>query len=221
MVSVLPESATLTTGEKMSKAEFLCRWEALPGLKFAELIEGVVFVPSPLSLNHGERDSTIIGWLCYYAFRTPGCHVGNNTTWEMLESVPQPDVHLRIEPEHGGQSSVIGKYPVGAPELAVEICLTSTEVDFGPKLRLYERAGVREYITLELLAKRIVWRVLRDRVYQALEPDADQVFRSIVFPGLWLDQDAFWRNDGTRMLATLEAGLATAEHQEFAARLRR
>ncbi|HEY6344841.1 MAG TPA: Uma2 family endonuclease [Bryobacteraceae bacterium] len=220
MVSVLPESATLITGEKMSKAEFLCRWEALPEIKVAELIEGVVFVPSPVSVDHGERNSGMDLLLGYYAAMTPGCAVGTNATWEMLESVPQPDVHLRIQPEHGRQSSVSGKYPVGAPELAVEICLTSTEVDFGPKLRLYERAGVREYITVELLAKRIVWRVLRDRVYQALEPDADGVLRSIVFPGLWLDQEAFWRNDGTRMLATLEAGLATAEHQEFAARLR-
>jgi Uma2 family endonuclease len=221
MVSVLPESATLITGEKMSKAEFLCRWEALPEIKLAELIEGVVFVPSPLSLNHGERDSRIIWWVAHYALSTPGCQVGNNTTWEMLESVPQPDVHLRIEPEYGGQSSVVGKYPVGSPELAVEVCLTSTEVDFGPKLRLYRGAGVREYITVELLAKRIVWRVLRDGVYQALVPDAGGVFRSLVFPGLWLDQEAFWRNDGARMLATLEAGLATPEHKEFAARLRR
>jgi hypothetical protein len=221
MVSDYPKSATLITGEKMTKAEFLCRWEALPEIKLAELIEGVVFVPSPVSIDHGERNSGIDLLLGYYAAMTPGCAVGTNATWEMLESVPQPDVHLRIQPEHGGQSSVVGKYPVGAPELAVEICLTSTEVDFGPKLRLYQRAGVREYITVELLAKRIVWRVLRDDVYHALEPDADGVFRSIVFPGLWLDQNAFWRNDGTRMLATLEAGLATPEHKEFAVRLRR
>jgi Uma2 family endonuclease len=221
MVSDYPKSATLTTGEKMGKAEFLCRWEALPELKFAELIDGVVFVPWPVSIDHGARNSRMDLLLGYYAAMTPGCEVATNTTWEMEESVPQPDVHLRIEPGYGGQSSVVGKYAVGAPELAAEICLTSTEIDFGPKLRLYQRAGVREYITVEILAKRIIWRVLRDGVYHALEPDADQVFRSIVFPGLWLDQDAFWRNDGARMLATLEAGLATPEHKEFAARLRR
>ena len=53
MVSAPPESATLITGEKMSKAEFLCRWEALPEVKLAELIEGVVFVPSPVSSGSG------------------------------------------------------------------------------------------------------------------------------------------------------------------------
>jgi Uma2 family endonuclease len=142
-------------------------------------------------------------------------------TWSMLQSLPQPDVYLRILPECGGQSSDGPRFSNGAPELAVEICLTSTEVDFGPKLRLYQRAGVREYITVELLPKRIVWRVLQNNAYQAIQPDADGVMRSIVFPGLWLDVDAFWRNDGARMLATLEAGLATPEHGEFVARLRR
>jgi Uma2 family endonuclease len=107
----------------------------------------------------------------------------------------------------------------GAPELAVEVCLTSTEVDFGPKLRLDQRAAVREYITIELLRKRIVWRILRDKSYSALEPDPDGIYRSITFPGLWLDRDAFWRNDSARRMDTLHAGLATTEHQEFAARL--
>jgi Uma2 family endonuclease len=220
-MATLIESATLATGERMDKAEFLCRWEALPELKRAELIEGVVFVPSPVSIDHGERNSGMDLLLGYYAAMTPGCAVGTNATWDMLESVPQPDVHLRIQPEHGGQSSVSGKYPVGAPELAVEICLTSTEVDFGPKLRLYRRAGVREYITVELLAKRIVWRVLRDGAYYGLDPDPGGVLHSTVFPGLWLDQDAFWANDAARMLATLQAGLASEEHTAFAAHLRR
>ncbi|MBV8846198.1 MAG: Uma2 family endonuclease [Bryobacterales bacterium] len=223
MVSPLVEPATLTTGEKMDRTEFLCRWEALPELKSAELIGGVVFVASPVSLHHGERDSTVIWWLRHYAIATPGCEVGNNTTWWMLEDAPQPDAHLRIRPEFGGQASIASnpRYLAGAPELAVEVCLTSTEVDFGPKLQLYRRAGVREYITIELFAQRIIWRILRDRIYYALEADPDNVFRSITFPGLWLNRDAFWRNDGAGLLAALQAGLATPEHEEFVARLRR
>jgi hypothetical protein len=149
----------------MDRTEFLSRWEALPALKCAELIEGVVFVPSPVTLDHGERDSSIIWWLGHYSIATPGCEVGNNTTWWMLSDAPQPDVHLRIRPECGGQSSVSSdpRYLTGAPELAVEVCLTSTEVDFGPKLKLYQRAGVKEYISIVLLPpRRIVWRILRD-----------------------------------------------------------
>ena len=67
----------------------------------------------------------------------------------MLDNAPQPDAYLRILPSHGGQSGDEARYCTGAPELAVEICLTSTEVDFGPKRKLYQRAGVREYITIE------------------------------------------------------------------------
>jgi Uma2 family endonuclease len=221
MVSPLVEPATLTTGEKMDRTEFLRRWDALPELKLAELIEGVVFVASPVSRDHSDADSTI-GWLLkHYANATPNCDSGHNASWKMLESMPQPDLHLRIRPESGGQSSDGPRFFEGAPELAIEICLSSTEVDFGSKLRLYRRAGVREYITIEFAPKRIVWRILQGDSYYSLEPDADGVFRSITFPGLWLDRDAFWRNDGGRLLATLHAGLTSAEHQEFLARLRR
>jgi Uma2 family endonuclease len=221
MVSPLVEPATLTTGEKMDRTEFLRRWDALPELKLAELIEGVVFVASPVSRDHSDAGVRIGGWLWNYASVTPGCESGHNASWEMLRSMPQPDLHLRIRPESGGQSSDGPRFFEGAPELAVEICLSSTEVDFGPKLRLYRRAGVREYITIEFAPKRIVWRILRGNSYYALEPDADGVFRSITFPGLWLDRDAFWRKDGARLLATLQTGLTTAEHQEFVVRLRR
>jgi len=205
----------------MERTEFLCRWEALPELKCAELIEGVVFVASPVSRDHSDAGFTIGWWLKQYALATPGCDGGHNATWDMLGSMPQPDVHLRIRPDRGGQSSDGQRFFEGAPELAVEVCLTSTEVDFGPKLRLYRRARVREYITIELVPKRIVWRILRDNSYHALEPDAAGVFRSIAFPGLWLDLDAFWGNDAVRMLTTLQSGLATPEHQEFADGLRR
>ncbi|MBI4910300.1 MAG: Uma2 family endonuclease [Acidobacteria bacterium] len=208
----------LITGERMSREEFLARWEQLPGLKNAELIEGIVYVPSPVSLHHSDYALQAHGWLWTYAQATPGCVGGANGTWMMLESAPQPDAALRILPEHGGQSGTWGKYAAGAPELALEICVTSTEVDFGPKLALYQRAGVREYITLETLLPKITWRVLRDGSYLELPRDPDGVYRSTIFPGLWLDAEAFW-TQRPRLLEVLRQGLATPEHAEFAARL--
>ena len=101
------------------------------------------------------------------------------------------------------------------PELVVEICLTSTEVDFGPKLDLYQRAGVREYVTIEIFGKRIVWRVLEEGVYVPQKAPADGILRSRVFPGLWLDVAAFWDDNGPKMLPTLNAGLSTEDHQRF------
>jgi Uma2 family endonuclease len=150
MLSPVVRPPGLVTGERLTVEEFLRRWEDLPDLKNAELIDGVVYVPSPVSLDHGRLDSRIILWLAYYAQATPGCDNGNNSTWLMSGSAPQPDAYLQILPSHGGQSGIDGPLGAGAPELAVEICVTSTEVDVGPKLALSEgrRAGIHHRRTL-------------------------------------------------------------------------
>lgn len=133
----------------------------------------------------------------------------------MLGDAPQPGAFLRIRPDAGGQSRDGAKYFEGAPELIVEVSVTSTEVDFGPKRKLYQRAGVREYITVETLRKRLIWRALEGPEYVPIEALEDGIVRSRVFPGLWLDVAAFWNGDESRMLAALSQGLATREHRRF------
>jgi hypothetical protein len=49
MPSLVATATELVTGEQMTVEEFLHRWEELPDLKNAELIDGVVHVPSPVS----------------------------------------------------------------------------------------------------------------------------------------------------------------------------
>ena len=66
----------------------------------------------------------------------------------MLTDSPQPDVHLRISSGLGGTSKEKGKYLEGAPELIVEVCLSSTSYDLYEKLDLYRTAGVKEYLTV-------------------------------------------------------------------------
>jgi len=97
--------------------------------------------------------------------------------------------------------------------------VTSSEVDFGPKLALYQRAGVQEYITVEGLGRRMIWRVLENGVYVAQTLPPDGIVRSQVFAGLWLDVAAFWADDGAKVLAALNAGLASEDHQRFVERL--
>jgi Uma2 family endonuclease len=219
MLSPVVTATEFITGERMTAEEFLRRWEELPDLKNAELIDGIVHVPSPVGCQHGGLSSRIIWWIAYYKQATSGCEAGSRATWLMLGSVPQPDVYLRISPSHGGQSWNNGLYGGGAPELIAEVCDTSTEVDFGPKRKLYQRAGVREYITIETFGKRIVWRMLENGVYVSQEVPPDGILRSQVFPGLWLDVAAFWVEDGAKMLAALNAGLASEDHQKFVVRL--
>src|SRR5438034_6581107 len=111
----------LVDGQRLTVDEFLRRWEEQPNLKLAELIEGVVYLPSPVGYAHGSQHLLTAGWVMHYRARTPGCGGGNDSTWLMRGSAPQPDIHLRILPEYGGQSQVEKDLCVGAPELAAEI----------------------------------------------------------------------------------------------------
>ncbi|MBI3681510.1 MAG: Uma2 family endonuclease [Acidobacteria bacterium] len=210
----------LITGQRMDREEFLRVWEQLPDIKHAELIDGVVYVSSPISRDHGTFQLLVGYWLSQYAASTPVCEVGGESTWMMLESAPQPDVYLYLLPEFGGQSGYTPPYSEGAPELAVEICVSSTDYDFGPKLALYQRAGVKEYITVETFAKRITWRVLIEGSYVPIQPDADRILRSRTFPGLWLDETAFRTRDRAGLTACLQRGVVDAAHAAFLKRLR-
>src|SRR5271165_4740618 len=214
-MSSLTTPVRLVTGMRMSRDEFMRIWEALPELRFAELIEDIVYVASPISVDHDRIDMKVAVLAGNYADATPGCEPGHGGTWLMLTSAPQPDIMLRIGDEYGGQSTISGNYYSGAPELVIEISVTSRALDFGPKLALYQRAGVREYVTLEPSKRRITWRELIEGSYRELEPGVDTIYRSRVFPGLWLNVDALWALDGNALRAGLNAGLASPEHQQF------
>ena len=193
-------------GDRLSREEFLARWEQMPALKKAELIDGVVYMPSPVSLTHGDYDALSHLVFSLFAARTPGCKFLTNTTWLMLESAPQPDSCLCWLPASGKINTTDG-LATGLPDLIVEIALSSRSYDLGPKLALYQRAEVPEYVAALCEDERIEWRVLENGSYRLMPPDADGVFRSKVFPGLWLDSAAFWRKDRNKLLAVLEQGL--------------
>ena len=207
-------------GDRLSREEFLELWEKMPDLKFAELIDGVVYMPSPVSPEHGRLDFQMQALLGIYAARTGVCDGLSNATWLMLASAPQPDVVLRLRSEYGGKTEIASRLASGAPELVVEVTRSSRTLDLGPKLGLYERAGVIEYVAVLTESRRIEWRILASGSYRMLQTDSEGVFRSRVFPGLWVDHDAFWRDDSKRLLAVLEDGLASEECQAFLKRVR-
>ena len=207
-------------GDRFAREEFLARWERMPALKFAELIDGVVYLPSPVSIEHARRDHILQVWTGVYASHSGVVEVLANGTWLMAESAPQPDVALRLRPECGGQSRDMGKYPAGAPEFMAEVCGSTRSYDLGPKLALYERAGVREYLAVLLEERRLEWRVLGDRGFEMIQAEGAGIWRSPIFPGLWLDEMAFWRGDVPGVLAVLEQGIHSAEFARFRERQR-
>jgi Uma2 family endonuclease len=210
----------LEPGDRLDQPTFHARYEAMPEDTRAELIGGVVFMPSPLKRPHGRTHQIVNGWLLAYEGATPGVESLDNVT-NILgpESEPQPDACLRILPERGGQTRDEDDYVVGPPELVVEIASSTESIDLHAKRTDYEQAGVREYVVVALRQARVLWFVLREGRFQELAPAPDGSLRSEVFPGLWLDLAALLRHDLPRVLEVLRQGLATPEHAALAARL--
>lgn len=214
----------LENGAHLGAREFLRRYEAMPELKKAELINGIVYVASPVRLDqHGEPDNLIQGWLCNYSVATPGVKAATNATTRLgPDDVPQPDGLLRIVPECGGQARLDPKgYLLGAPELVAEVSASTASLDVRDKLTSYRRAGVREYVVWRTEDAAVDWWGLDEDEYRPLTADADGVLRSRVFPGLWLDTAALLAGDGARFMGVLRAGLESQEHAAFVAALSR
>lgn len=212
----------LEPGDRLTRDEFERRYSAMPNVKKAELIDGVVYMPSPVRLNrHGKPHSSMNFWLATYRAMTPLVEIGANSTVRLdMRNEPQPDVLLMIANRILGNATIsIDDYVEGAPELVAEISASSVSFDLHTKFDVYRRVGVKEYIVWRVEDNAIDWFVLRDGNYEQLPIDADGMARSEVFPGLWLDVQAMLRDDMKQVLATLNRGLATPEQAAFVARL--
>jgi hypothetical protein len=187
----------------------------------AELVGGIVYMPSPMRGDHGGTSQIVGGWLLHYRWKTRGIPGEDSVTVKLdPRREPQPDHVLRIPEEIGGQTRVDDEgYIVGAPEMVIEVARSSRHFDLKQKKADYERAGVREYIVVELDPDRINWFIRRGARFARLRPGPDGIYRSTVFPGLWLDPEALYAGDLDRLVRVLEQGLATPEHAAFAARL--
>ncbi len=229
----------LRNGDHLNADEFLRRYEAMPYLKKAELIEGVVYIPSPddpLSVQGGlpisspvsiENQSAphfdLIGWLAFYRSATLGTLGGDNGTIRLDQrNIPQPDALLLIRESHGGQSRIgDDDYLQGAPELVAEVAYSSVSKDLHEKAEIYRRNGAREYVVWRVEDRAIDWLILREGRYERLAPAEDGILRSEIFPGLWLDAEALLRGDLAAVFGAVQRGLATPEHPAFVERLRR
>ena len=214
MVTHQSKILPLENGDRLSRLEFERRYQAMSEVKKAELIEGRVYMASPVRIIHGQPHAYIMGWLGVYHAATPGTQFADNTTVRLdTDNEPQPDALLRME---RGQSQIdVDDYIQGAPELIVEIAASTASYDLQEKLQVYRRNGVQEYLVWQVGDKIFDWFRLRDGEYIKLQPDEQNTIKSEVFHGLWLTVDALLNNDLAEVLKTLQQGLDTIEHQEF------
>jgi Uma2 family endonuclease len=210
-------------GDHLDQATYHERYKAMPPGFRAELIGGVVIVPSPLLPEHAECHALVMGWLINYSIATPGTRVRDNATAILgPTSEPQPDAALIIDPGYGGQTGIAADgYATGPPELIVEVASSSASIDLHTKRRDYEQAGVLEYVVVVLRQRGVHWFVLHAGAYREATVEPGNIFTSTVFPGLWLDTAALFLNNGSLVMETLHRGLATPEHTAFVQQLQR
>lgn len=209
----------LRDGDRLTRAEFERRWDAMPDLNHAELLDGRVYLMPPVSIHHGESHFDINGWLFMYRAVTPGVTGADNASVRFDdENMPQPDGLLRRT--RGGNSQVDddGIYS-GPPELVVEVSRSSASYDLGIKLDVYRRSGVREYLVWRVDDEAVDWFALRPTGYEPLPVGADGIVRSEVFPGLWLDPAALVAGDAAALLRAAQLGHGSPEHTAFVKRL--
>ncbi|HTU19761.1 MAG TPA: Uma2 family endonuclease [Gemmataceae bacterium] len=222
IVQGAPRIPPLETGDHLTRDEFERRYEAMPEVKKAELIEGVVYLPSPVRAEqHGNPHADLITWMGLYRASTPGVRVSADASIRLdLDNEPQPDALMYIEPARGGSAQLDGEgYLVGGPELVAEVAASTVSIARNTKLRVYRRNNIREYIIWRVDDQVVDWFVLRQSQYDPLPRAADGVLRSEQFPGLWLNADALLRFDLAGVLQVLQQGLASLEHAAFVSRL--
>lgn len=212
----------LENGDRLTRAEFERRYAASPQIKHAELIEGVVYVAAALRFNnHARPHANLMGWLFLYKAFTAQVELADNPTIRLdRNNNPQPDAAMFIAPQAAGQVRISSDdYLEGAPELIAEVAASSASYDLGDKKVAYLRNGVQEYVVWQRYENRLDWFVIEADEYVPLLADQDGVIRSRTFPGLWLAVDALLTGDMQQVVATVQQGLASVEHEAFVSAL--
>ncbi len=213
----------LENGDRLTRPEFERRYEAMPKLKKAELIEGIVFMAAALRANnHGNPHAIVMTWLGVYYAATPGTYLADNTTVRLdMDNAPQPDALLRIEPVAGGKSRITEDDRIeGAPELVVEVAASSASYDMNAKLNVYRRSGVQEYIVWQIYENQILWYQLVEGQYEQLESNSEGIVESQIFPGLILPLEDMQSRDIAEVLAQLQTRLGSAAHKAYIQKLK-
>jgi Uma2 family endonuclease len=211
----VPLVPPLQNGDCLNRIEFERRYKAMPREKNAELINGIVYMGSPVSTAHATPHHAMQMWLGHYVLHTPGLAVYANTTVRLDDdNEVQPDLSLlKLQ---GGQTRIDDeKYIAGGPELVVEIAASTATRDAHMKKDLYQRFGVREYILWRVYDGEIDWLVLRNASYEPASRSADGIVLSEQFPGLVLDVPAMLRLDLAKVLSRLQEAMALPSHAHF------
>lgn len=207
MVTRTETPVSLESGDCMTREEFHRRYLARPDIKKAELVEGVVYVASPVRYDrHAQQQFLVVTWLGVYVSMTPGVLPGGDNATVYLDggNEVQPDAFL-WRPEPGGPRLTEDGYILGPPQFIVEVAASSVSYDLNQKREAYRRNGVGEYVAWRVLDRAIDWFRLENGEYVRVNPDVEGVIESEQFPGLRLHVESMLAGDISAVLAALRA----------------
>jgi Uma2 family endonuclease len=118
-----------------------------------ELLEGLIVEMSPISPRHWQRHAAITGYL--YGELGPAVLVVPQGSFPLGDrNEPQPDLALLVPDAYDER----GRPPTPAEILClIEIADTSLAKDLGPKVRLYARFGIPDYLVVDLDANVLLY----------------------------------------------------------------
>ena len=156
----------------------------------ADLLGGVIYMASPDSREAADVNGFLHTLLNFFVRkRRLGKVYGPRSAFRLFPDsdepyAPEPDVaFVRQERVHLWKGSLFQ----GPPDLAVEIVSPeSIDRDTLTKRDAYERAGVREYLIVDLLQSQCTLLRLEGGTYAEVQPSGT-TFRSEVIQGFWLD----------------------------------
>ncbi|MCI0624727.1 MAG: Uma2 family endonuclease [Acidobacteria bacterium] len=189
---------------KMTYAEFL---RIIPDDVHAEWVDGEVVLMTPVSSDHNDLSVFLLALLRLYAEARD------------LGKVFCEPFQMKIGPDLPGRSpdllfvskkrlSHVKKvYLQGPADLAVEIISPDSRArDRGEKFYEYEQGGVREYWLLDPARKQAEFYELgKNGIYRLMTVGEDDIFRSQVLKGLWLQVSWLWQSPLPPLMTVLKS----------------
>lgn len=206
----------LENGDLLHSCEFLRRYDRMPELKKAELVNGQVFMGHHvLASLHGAPHGMVSMLLGYFSAYTPGTTSYSRPTLVVDEgNVFQPDCVLCIN-NSGRTWANEDDLLCGAPELVFEVSVGSTSLDVLAKKQVCERLGVLDYVVWCTLDARLHWFHREGERFVETKPNTAGLLCSRSLPGLQTPVADLLALNGLKVMTCLEEGLATPAHAEF------
>ena len=110
-----------------------------------ELLDGIIVEMSPIGPRHWARHARIVRYL-HDRIGAAAVIAGQGAFPLGVNSEPQPDIAVLAPRDYEG----LGK-PPGRDDflLLIELADSSLRKDLGPKLRLYARSGIADYVVID------------------------------------------------------------------------